>query len=274
MRWLGLVAVMMAVVSAQAAGPVKRLYVFGDSYSDMGRGYVDTNGPTAVVFLAQKLGLEMVASNAADVRGKSLNFAVSGATTGAGKGSPVEGGMLGFGMKNQVAEFVGMVRTGAVKFDPKTTVFFLAGGLNDSRMQTKETVANLETEMTALYAMGARRFRVAVLPTAIPGFRAVAVRLNPALAGIPAEMQGKLPGAEVETSRWGAFYDAVMMDAAKYGISDTTNACAGRVIHHEDPTPCAEPKARFYYHAGHPSMWVSEIVGGMLFEEMVGRGGE
>jgi phospholipase/lecithinase/hemolysin len=212
-----------------------------------------------------------VASNAADVRGKSLNFAVSGATTGEGKGVPVEGGMLGFGMKNQVAEFVGMVRSGVVKFDPATTVFFLAGGLNDGRMKTSETVGNLEEEMLTLYSVGARRFRVAMLPTLIPGFRAVGVRLNPALTGIPAEMRGKLAGAEVETSRWGGFYDAVMVDAAKYGITDTVNACAGRVIHQEDPTSCAKPEVHYFYHAEHPSMRVSEIVGGMLFEEMAGR---
>lgn len=33
------------------------LYVFGDSYSDSGAGYLDGNGPTAVVYLATSLGV-------------------------------------------------------------------------------------------------------------------------------------------------------------------------------------------------------------------------
>ena len=37
--------------------PYAMLYVFGDSYSDSGAGYVDGNGPTAVVYLAQRLGI-------------------------------------------------------------------------------------------------------------------------------------------------------------------------------------------------------------------------
>ena len=31
-----------------AAAPYDRIYVFGDSYSDTGAGYLDGNGPTAV----------------------------------------------------------------------------------------------------------------------------------------------------------------------------------------------------------------------------------
>ena len=37
-----------------ASGPTTRytrLYVFGDSYSDIGAGYIDGNGPTAVAYL-------------------------------------------------------------------------------------------------------------------------------------------------------------------------------------------------------------------------------
>jgi cholinesterase len=35
--------------------PYTMLYVFGDSYSDSGSGYVDSNGPTAVAYLARNL---------------------------------------------------------------------------------------------------------------------------------------------------------------------------------------------------------------------------
>jgi phospholipase/lecithinase/hemolysin len=256
---------------AFAAKPVKRLYVFGDSYSDIGRGWVDSDGPTAVAYLAKRLGLTMMASNAPDPAGKSLNFAVSGAPSGENPGQAVPHGWLGFGMKNQVSEFVAMVHSGAVSFDPETTLFFLAGGLNDHSLSTEQTVANLEGEIDSLYAVGARRFSVAILPEKIPAFRAVAVRLNPALRMIPAEIGPKLKGAEVRTSQWGAFFDVILENPSKYGFTDVTNQCAGRSIFNQDTTPCASPATHFYYHEAHPSTAASKVVGDMLYGELMSR---
>ncbi|HEY0161498.1 MAG TPA: SGNH/GDSL hydrolase family protein [Edaphobacter sp.] len=256
---------------APANQAIDRLYVFGDSYSDTGRGWVDSDGPTAVAYMAQKMGLTLVPANAKDVDDKSLNFAVSGAPTGENVGHPVTKGWLGLGMKNQVAEFVARQGDGSIEFDPDSTIFFIAGGLNDKKLTTEQTVANLEGEIKSLYDAGARRFRVAILPEKIPAFSEVGIRLNPALKNIPAEMKTKLPDVEIKTSQWGAFFDAVMDNAAKYGITDTTNQCAGREIFEEDATPCASPATHFYYHKGHPSKAVHKIVGGMLYEEMTGK---
>jgi phospholipase/lecithinase/hemolysin len=266
-----LVAILMGALCGSArAAPVRRMYVFGDSYSDTGRGWVDSDGPTAVGYLAKRLGLEMVPSNAPDAKGKSLNFAVSGAPSGSSAGRAVPGGWLGLGMKEEVQEFVGMVRSGAVKFDPATTLFFIAGGLNDARIPTAETVANLEDEMQTLYAAGARRFTVAILPEKIPGFGVTGARLNPALSRIPAEMRPKLAGAEIETSHWGAYFDEVLVHPEKYGITNTTDKCAGRSIANEDTTPCATPASHYYYHAAHPSTATHKAVGDMLYEEVKG----
>ena len=55
--------------SAAASGPTtrySRLYVFGDSYSDIGAGYIDGNGPTAVAYLGWLMGLPVASSTAAD----------------------------------------------------------------------------------------------------------------------------------------------------------------------------------------------------------------
>lgn len=270
MRLLYAILLWVVCGTAVAAAPVKRIYVFGDSYSDIGRGYVDGDGPTAVFYLAQRLGLEMVASNAPDSSGKSLDFAVSGAPSGEHAGGVVQTALLGLGMKNQVAEFAAMTQAGTVSFDQETTVFFLAGGLNDRSLPTAKTVENLEGEMQSLYALGARRFRIAILPEKIPSFSDVGMRLNPALEKIPAEMRARLKGAEVETSRWGAFFDEVMVHAAKYGFTDTTRQCAGRAIFKQDATPCASPNTHYFYHVGHPSTAVHKVVGDMLFAEMVG----
>lgn len=268
MKFLALLLILLLPSVALAADPVRRMYVFGDSYSDMGNGYVDGNGPTAVAYLAKRLGFKLVPAN---TPGDSLNFAVSGATTGGEPGKSVPEGRLGYGMRNQVRDFTSMVASGHAKFDPATTLFFLAGGLNDSRLPTEVTVANLEAEFLELYAAGARRFEVAILPTAIPGFRNTALRLNPALQAIPAEMRAKLPGATIKTSEWGAFFDDVMQHAAAYGFTNTTDRCAGRAIFHEDPTPCADPDKYFYYHAAHPSTAVQKIVGDKLYNEVTKR---
>jgi phospholipase/lecithinase/hemolysin len=254
--------------SAQTQASIDRMYVFGDSYSDSGRGWVDSDGPTAVAYLAHRMGLTLVPSNAHDAAERSLNFAVSGAPTGQSPGHIVPNGWLGLGMKNQVAEFVARVHDGSIVFDADTTLFFIAGGLNDKRISTDQTVANLEGEIQDLYDAGARHFRLAILPEAIPAFSEVATRLNPAIRTIPAAMAPKLKGAEIRLSQWGAYFDRVMADAPKYKITDTTDQCAGRAIFNEDCTPCANPASHFYYHKNHPSTAVHRIVGDMLYREI------
>jgi phospholipase/lecithinase/hemolysin len=257
------------VASGMEAAPYDRIYVFGDSYSDTGAGYLDGDGPTAVAYLAERLGILLLPSNDPKAAGKSLNFAVSGAGTGSGSGRKLKDALLGLGMRNQVEDFAARVRSHAIAFKPETTLFFLAGGLNDKALPNETTVQNLESEIKALYDVGGRRFLVALLPTAIPAFRAVGQRLNPELARIPPEVAPKIPGASVGLSRWGLFFDEVMRNPAKYGIANTTEACAGRAIFDEDPRPCSRPAAYFYYHSGHPSTAVHKAVGEKMYQELV-----
>jgi cholinesterase len=247
---------------------IGRLYVFGDSYSDNGAGYVDGDGPTAVAYLARRLGVELKPATDPGGAQASLNFAVSGAQTGHGEGRKVKDALLGRGMMDQVDDFVSRVKSRQIVFDPKTTLFFLAGGLNDRRLPTAETVANLETEIRKLHAAGARRFRVALLPTAIPTFSDVGLRLDPELRRIPGEMRAELGDAQIAMSDWGPFFDEVMRNPSRYGIENTTDKCAGRAIFDEDTTPCSRPAAFYYYHAGHPSTAVHNVVGDKLFEEV------
>jgi cholinesterase len=256
-----------ALIAATAqTGPYDRLYVFGDSYSDIGEGYLDGNGATAVAYLAERLDISLTPANDAAL-GKSLDFAISGAGTGKGSGSRVGGALLGVGMQNQVEDFAGRVHSRAIVFKPEKTLFFLAGGLNDSRLPAGETVGNLQSEIRILYGLGARHFMVALLPTAIPAFSLVGLRLNPELARIPGELAAELPDARIGLSRWGLFFDDVMRNPAQYGIRNTTDACAGRAIFHEDASPCPAPEAYFYYHAGHPSTVVHKAVGEKLYKE-------
>jgi len=257
--------------SAAPSGPTtrySRLYVFGDSYSDIGAGYIDGNGPTAVAYLGWLMGLQVAPSKAASAAGGSLVFAVSGAGTGEGEGRRVKEALLGYGMMNQVRDFAARVKSGEIVFDPQTTLFFLAGGLNDGRRETATTLANLRQELQILGELGAKHFTIARLPTKIPQFAAVGLRLNPAYEQFVRE-EGA--GRDLWLNGWGAAFDEVIEHPAPHGIVNTTSACAGRAIFDQDPTPVADPSTFFFYHEGHPSTAVHRIVGKKLFEEIAAR---
>ena len=81
--------------------------------------------------------------------------------------------------------FAGRVKAKRVELAPRTTLSSLADRLNDGRLPDGEVVANLESEIRKLY-------RVALLPTEIPGSREPGLRLNPQLGRIPAKMRAEL----------------------------------------------------------------------------------
>ena len=261
------------VASAPAANshPYAMLYVFGDSYSDSGSGYVDGNGPTAVVYLAQRLGIPFTYYGDPGSTGKGLNFAVSAASSGEGPGRRFPTGVFfGFGMKNQVENFVQFSKMGIIpKIDPGNTMFFFAGGLNDGGRPDGFTRTNIESEIDTLYDLGARRFMVAILPTKIPQFAAVGTKLNPELEKVPDEERAKHPDIQIANSRWGAFFDEVIANPAKFGFTDTTNQCAERAFRQEQVKVCPTPDTYFYYHSAHPSTAAHRVVGDMLYQEAI-----
>ena len=260
----------LAAQSATTSGPTtrySRLYVFGDSYSDIGAGYIDGNGPTAVAYLGWLMGLPVASGKAANAAGRSLVFAVSGAGTGEGEGRRVKEALLGYGMMNQVRDFAARVKSGEIAFDPQTTLFFLAGGLNDGKRETAVTLANLRQQLQILRELGGRHVTIALLPTKIPQFAAVGRRLNPAYEQFVREEAGKA-GVDLWLNHWGAAFDEVMERPAAHGILNTTDACAGRAIFDQDATPVGDPATYFFYHEGHPSTAVHRIVGKKLFEEI------
>ena len=250
--------------AAKAAKTWKRIYVFGDSYSDIGFGYLDGNGPTAVAYMSQALGLLMTHTKAPNWQGKSLDFAVSGAQTGTGGSRDAK---LGYGMGLQAREFATLVSEGKIRFDPDHTLFFIAGGLNDGRLTNEVTEANLTSIVEILRNAGAKHFRIAILPEKIPSFSRTGVRLNPTLAALPAKLSANL-GVDAKTSRWGAYFDEVMENPARYGITDTKSRCAERNIPGPEPKGCDTPDQLFFYHEGHPSTAVQKVVGARLVEEL------
>jgi cholinesterase len=264
----GLVA-QVAPEPATNSHPYTMLYVFGDSYSDSGAGYVDGNGPTAVVYLAQRLGIPFTYNGDPGSAGKGLNFAVSAASSGEGTGRPLaSGGTLGFGMKNQIESFVRYSKSGAIpKIDAANTMFFFAGGLNDGGRPDQFVRTNIESEIDTLYDLGARRFMVAILPTRIPQFAAAGRRVNPELEKIPGEERVKHPDMRIANSQWGSFFDEVITNPAKYGLTDTATPCSDRPFGPQNIATCTNPDAHFFYHEGHPSTAAHRVVGQMLYRE-------
>lgn len=248
------------------------MYIFGDSFSDIGAGYMDGNGPTALAYLAADMKIALTVPQDPDSRGKSIDFAVSGAPTGSRAARQVGAAKLGLGMENQVQEFARRVRRGEILFSPQNTLFYLAGGLNDSSISTAASIANLTAEIRTLCALGAIHIRVAILPEDNPGFHAVAMRLNPAIASLPAQLAAELPNADIRVSEWGRHFDQVMEEPERFGIVDTTTQCAGRRIFGQDPTPCPNVDEHYFYHQHHPSTRVHRMVGDMLYIDLLAEG--
>jgi phospholipase/lecithinase/hemolysin len=266
-----------ALVAQQAPEPAAKprpytmLYVFGDSYSDSGAGYVDADGPTAVVYLARHLGIPFTYAGNPGSAGKGLNFAVSGASTGEGAGRSLpSGGTLGFGMKNQIESFVRYLKGGTIpKIDAANTMFFFAGGLNDGRRPDDFVRTNIESEIDTLYDLGARRFMVAILPTRIPQFAAAGRRVNPELEKIPGEERVKHPDMRIANSQWGSFFDEVITNPSKFGLTDTATPCSDRPFGAQKIATCTNPEAHFFYHEGHPSTAAHRAVGELLYREAI-----
>lgn len=252
------------------AGPYQNMFVFGDSYSDTGYGYVDGNGPTSVAYLAQDMGISFTYAGAPNSSGKGLNFAVSGAQTGFGTGFEVAPGqVLGYGMLNQVADFKQLVDHNDITFNPANTLFFIAGGLNDSSLPTSTTLSNITSQFQTLYDLGARSFQLALLPTDIPAFSVVGTRLDAAYRTLLPKLQSMFFDANISFSNWGLYYDKIITNPSSYGITNTTDACAGREIFGQDTTPCATPDTYFFYHDSHPSTAVHKIVGDLMYQDLV-----
>src|SRR5579864_3414069 len=110
---------------------VNDLFVFGDSYSDTGAyvPLVNPGGTTWAGYLAQNFGITLTTSKNADPGTDGVNFAESGARV-----DPVPPPTRQpRSLTQQVAEFQNYVSKGDVTFDPASTLFFLAGGLNDHK---------------------------------------------------------------------------------------------------------------------------------------------
>ena len=127
-----------------------------------------------------------------------------------------------------MAEFQNYVDNGDVTFNPDSTLFFLAGGLNDHKSDPTQIDAATTAQITTLYSLGARIFEIALLPQDVPAFTDSALNLNPGYEALVPELQAEFPDATIELSNWGPDYDDILTNPSKYGITNTTTRARGR----------------------------------------------
>ena len=258
----------LAAISITAAGAAQAVdfqsvYLFGDSYTDTGAYVPLTNGSTAGAYMAQSFGLNLVTSLNSAPGTSSINFAESGARVAQGPNPPAT---QPHSLTQQVAEFQTYLQSGALSFNPATSLFFLSGGLNDHTSPTGPIVDATFQQVATLYGLGARHFEIALLPSLVPAFADSAQNLNPVYRQIVPQMQAMYPDATVSLSNWGTYYDNILRNPQQYGITNTTDQCFNLQTGSIEPA-CTNPDEYFYYYIVHPSDRAHRIVGSQLFLE-------
>lgn len=263
----GLTAVVAAIGVTVSSGvqaiEFKSLYLFGDSYTDTGAYVPLTNGSTAGGYLAKSFGIDLVTSKNPAPGTSGVNFAESGARIAQG---PLAPQTQPRSLTQQVAEFQSYLQSGALSFNPSSSLFFLLGGLNDHASPTGPIADATLQQVTTLYGLGGRYFELALLPSMIPAFADSARTLNPVFEQIVPQLRTLFPDASFSLSNWGTYYDDILRNPQQYGITNTTDQCFNLQTGMREPA-CTDPDKYFYYYVVHPSDRAHEIVGERLYAE-------
>jgi phospholipase/lecithinase/hemolysin len=254
-----------------SAGPITATYVVGDSLSDSGNAFIGSagtfppppyamrasNGPVAVEYLAQALGLALSPALAG-----GTNYAVFGATTGTLNALlPSDTGML------SQAAFLAMSMPAIGPDD----LFVVWGGPNDfladqTTMTADDAVANLQTIIGGLYALGARNFLVPNMPD---------LSLTPFAAGLsPLQRFGlqqltayfnsglslmlnslMLPGAGITPFDAFSLLHQIAAAPGAFGFTNATEACFNGV------SVCAQPDQYLFWDNFHPTTAAHALIG-------------
>lgn len=248
---------------------VSQVIAFGDSLSDIGQGYVDGNGPTAVAVMAEKLGLDLLPGRMASANlHASRCYAVSGAGSGSGGGGMIKSAMFGRGLLAQLSDFEEALQSLTLAIAEDCLVF-IEIGLNDRHLSSDLVHANCEVAIAKLHGLGVRRFAIASLPELGTAFEEVARRLNPVLMEVLRQAQDMFGDAQFLWSNFGVWFDRIRAEPEHYGLDNVTDPCApGRAIFGENPARMGDPELYFYYHPDHPSAAVHRLVGEQLAIEL------
>ena len=285
--------------------PITQIVAFGDDWADNGNSFRITkkdvenkvpkadfippidlywegrfsNGPMPVEVMAQRL------------QAKLTSYAVNGALSGSGagdgwgtitKGERPDSGLLYTGLLDQVTQFEKELN--GKKADPEALYFvfnstgndffwgvdlfnFSFPGLASIPDLANESLSNVQTAVTQLSELGAKRFFVVntVDQMTMPYYVA-----NPNkdlssfhtlyLSQLPIKMAdlAKKLNIEITVFDYQAISDRIRSDLQKYGLKNLTDPC---LADYWATTACKNPDEYFYYDPFHPTRVVLRVIG-------------
>jgi phospholipase/lecithinase/hemolysin len=274
----GLLLTFGLAASAHATS-FSQIIVLGDSLSDNGNLFAATgyppppywqgrasNGPVAVEYLAQSLGVPL------------RDFAWYGATTGVG--NYADGGTVDalgtFSLPGMMTAFQGALSAGLFPIDPNA-LYIVWGGPNDFWNVTSgaeattaigKAVANLVTIVGTLQSLGAEQILVPGMPDL--GRTPYLLSLGEPYSGFFTQismgfdqtLQASLPpGAQYFDTF--SFVSGILDNPSMYGFENITDPCfTGSSV-------CANPDKYFFFDSVHPTTAGHELVGNGLRESVV-----
>lgn len=284
------------VAAPARAAPYDTLFVFGASESDSGNAYAlqggtappsppyaqrYSNGPVAVEYLAQSFGIPFTYSENRAAGNQSLNFAVGGALTGTLNNIPSLSGR--YGILNQVADFQGRVGSGALTFNPDSTLFLIVGGGNDvlrlgffggdPAAVVPGAVANISSEVQTLAGLGAEHIAISTpndlgtLPVAraagrVAQYSQLSNDLDGAFRTLASTLAGTT-GADVFALDRGGVVDDLVANPGAYGFTNSTDTClVGTVV-------CANPDQYVFWDSVHVTTAAHAVIGARLAATLV-----
>ncbi len=256
---------MFATTMHNSSEKIDRLYVFGDSLSDVGVVFRATGGqypPNPPYFEGRysngQVWVEHLAAQLALTPDRNTNFACGGATTGASSLNGIPG------LGGQVQNFVNANQ----KLDPNGLYVVWAGANDYLYGATSPTIVleNLSQAVAAIANKGAKKILVANLPDLgkLPATRnnpnagalsSLTKTHNSGLSNTLNQLSQKLqPDTAIVQLDAYALYREAIETPAKFGFTNVTSACL--------EGSCSQPDRFLFWDGIHPTTAAHRILGG------------
>ena len=277
LRNMGMAALMLVVpITSRAAShpPFDAIYVFGDSYCDVGNIFAATKGavPAAPYYNGRFSNGPIWIDHLAGTYGLKITPSLTGGTDYAFGGAEVtasvpEGAFSIPSIPQQVALYLSQHN---FKADPKA-LYIMEGGGNDILDATGgspnalggEIAYGLLSSIALLQHAGARYFfvpslfNVGLLPASVAsGNTTFALAASQAAnkdldAGL--FIESFLPNTHIYRIDTFSLLQAIVTDGSHYGFTDVTDPCLN--VSTPQPTLCSNPYTNFFWDAEHPTIF-------------------